>query len=60
MNDRPIIKLYGRENCHKTEFYKEVLKEMEFPFEFLDVIESKENADELRALYKNGSLNFPQ
>jgi predicted GNAT family acetyltransferase/glutaredoxin len=59
MNVTPIIKLYGAERCHKTNYYKEFLDKTKLPYQFLDVEKNKEHAEELRGLYENGKLNFP-
>ncbi|QHI37107.1 hypothetical protein IMCC3317_24850 [Kordia antarctica] len=59
MKNIPKIKLYGTESCHKTIYYKEVLSATGFPYQFLDVEESEEHAEELRNLYENRKLNFP-
>jgi predicted GNAT family acetyltransferase/glutaredoxin len=55
----PEIKLYGANDCHKTNYYKLVLYEIGLPYKFLDVEESEYYANELRSLYENGKLNFP-
>ena len=59
MNTIPEIKLYGIEHCHKTQYYIARLKEMDLPFEFLDVEKDKDHAEALRGLYENRKLNFP-
>ena len=56
---KPEIKLYGTERCHKTKHYIGYLQNAGLGFTIIDVEESKENADELRALYENRKLNFP-
>lgn len=55
----PKIKLYGAENCHKTQYYQRLLRDRNVPFKFLDVVNNDTNALELRSLYLNGKLNFP-
>lgn len=59
MNNIPKIKLYGAEGCHKTQYYKLLLDETKLPYQFLDVEENEEYAEELRNLYENRKLNFP-
>lgn len=59
MKSIPIIKLYGAERCHKTNYYKEFLDKTKLPYKFLDVENNKDHAEELRGFYKNGKLNFP-
>lgn len=56
---RPPIKLYGSGECHKSNFYKKYLYETGFEYNFLDVIQNKTAAEELRSLYTSGKLNFP-
>lgn len=58
-NAIPKIKLYGADGCHKTNYYKLVLDEVDLPYEFLDVEANEDHADELRGLYENRKLNFP-
>lgn len=53
------IKLYGAARCHKTRYYQGLLREKGLNFVFLDVEENEAAADELRALYTTGRLNFP-
>lgn len=55
----PIIKLYGTAGCHKTNYYQLVLNETGLPYQFLDVEENADYAEELRNLYTNRKLNFP-
>ena len=55
----PIIKLYGGVACHKTNYYKDLLNKTNLPYLFLDVVQDKIAAEELRALYTNRKLNFP-
>lgn len=59
VNDIPKIKLYGSETCHKTNYYKDLIDETRLPYQFLDVIENHNYANELRSLYESGKLNFP-
>jgi mycoredoxin len=54
-----IIKLYGTERCHKTQYYKDFLKTHNLDFILLDVEQNEEFAEELRNLYENRKLNFP-
>jgi arsenate reductase-like glutaredoxin family protein len=54
-----LIKLYGTEKCHKTNYYKDFLKANEVDYVFLEVEKSTKNAVELRTLYENRKLNFP-
>ncbi|WP_435414518.1 glutaredoxin family protein [Polaribacter aestuariivivens] len=56
---KTIIKLYGAEICHKTQYYKTFLKTRNLSYAFLDVEQNIENGIELRKLYANGKLNFP-
>lgn len=53
------IKLYGAARCHKTEYYKRFLGQLNLDFTFLDVESNERNAEELRSLYENRKLNFP-
>ena len=55
----PVIKLYGADRCHKTRYYKTFLNNLNLNFNFLDVEENEEHAEELRQLYENRKLNFP-
>jgi len=59
MNRIPLIKLYGTEGCHKTQYYKILLDKIGLPYQFLDVEKDEGHAAELRGLYENGKLNFP-
>ncbi|MEE9362680.1 MAG: N-acetyltransferase [Cellulophaga sp.] len=59
MNNVPIIKLYGAENCHKTNYYKLLLASKNFNYSFLDVESNIDYAEELQSLYENRKLNFP-
>tara|TARA_B110000046_G_scaffold186036_1_gene231672 strand:+ start:4094 stop:4333 length:240 start_codon:yes stop_codon:yes gene_type:complete len=54
-----MIKLYGSEKCHKTQYYKTFLETRNIDYVFLDVISNEEKAAELRNLYQNKKLNFP-
>ena len=54
-----LIKLYGTERCHKTQYYKEFFEHRNLDFGFLDVEENSGFAEELRNLYSNRELNFP-
>lgn len=53
------IKLYGANRCHKTTYYKSLFDNRNLKYEFLDVEENQEAAEELRGLYANRKLNFP-
>jgi arsenate reductase-like glutaredoxin family protein len=53
------LRLYGAARCHKTQFYLEFLKSKDLEFQFLDVEENQQAAEELRSLYNTGKLNFP-
>ena len=59
MNAIPTIKLYGAEGCHKSNYYKLLLDKTTLPYQFLDVEQHKDHAEELRNLYENRKLNFP-
>lgn len=59
MDTIPSIKLYGADECHKTNYYKLLLDKTELPYQFLDVEQNEDYADELRGLYENRKLNFP-
>lgn len=59
MNAIPSIKVYGAERCHKTNHYKEFLDATKLPYQFLDVENNIDHADELRGFFENGKLNFP-
>lgn len=56
---KDTIKLYGAEKCHKTKYYKTFLETRNLNYVFLDVLQNKEFAEELRNLYENKKLNFP-
>lgn len=53
------IKLYGAERCHKTQYYKRYLNDLNLDYEFLDVEINEADAEALRNLYENRKLNFP-
>ncbi len=55
----PVLKLYGKKDCRKTQYYQSILEEIGLPYQFLDVIENEDFAEELRNLYTNKKLNFP-
>lgn len=59
MSNIPVIKLYGTDGCHKTNYYKLLLEETKLPYQFLDVEKNEDHAAALRGLYENGKLNFP-
>jgi predicted GNAT family acetyltransferase len=59
MNHIPSIKLYGASGCHKTHYYQLLLDKTELLYQFLDVEQNKDHAEELRGLYENRKLNFP-
>ena len=54
-----MIKLYGTEKCHKTQYYKSFLKTRNLDYAFLDVEQNEDFAEELRNLYTTKKLNFP-
>mgnify|MGYP000336076667 CR=1 FL=1 len=54
-----MIKLYGAQRCHKTQYYQNYLKTRNISYAFLDVEKNESNAEELRDLYENRRLNFP-
>jgi arsenate reductase-like glutaredoxin family protein len=54
-----MIKLYGTEKCHKTNYYKIFLETRNVDYAFLDITQNEANAEELRNLYENRKLNFP-
>ena len=54
-----MIKLYGAERCHKTQYYKTFLETRNLDYAFLDVNQNKDFAVELRNLYTTKKLNFP-
>ncbi len=56
---KPEIKLYGAERCHKSQYYKRYLEDLNLDYKFLDVELSEGNAEELKNLYENRKLNFP-
>ncbi len=53
------IKLYGTGRCHKTQYYKTYLDNLDLKYVFLDVESDSKNAEELKCLYENRKLNFP-
>ena len=59
MNHSPKIKLYGAKHCHKTQYYQAFLDKTGLAYNFLDVEENADYAQELRNLYENQKLNFP-
>lgn len=59
MRSIPTIKLYGADHCHKTNYYKILLDKIGLPYQFLDVENNDDHAEELRDLYENRKLNFP-
>ena len=54
-----MIKIYRTKRCHKTQYYISFFKTRNLNYAFLDVVQSEENAEELRNLYENKKLNFP-
>jgi arsenate reductase-like glutaredoxin family protein len=54
-----MITLYGAKDCHKTQFYINLLKSKSLVFDFKDVILNNEYANELKNLYETKRLNFP-
>jgi arsenate reductase-like glutaredoxin family protein len=54
-----MIKLYGTEKCHKTNYYKIFLETRNVDYAFLDIRQNEANEEELRNLYENRKLNFP-
>lgn len=54
-----LVKLFGTEKCHKTNYYKDFLKANKVDYVFLEVENNAKNAAELRTLYENRRLNFP-
>ena len=54
-----MIKLFGTERCHKTQYYKTFLETRNLYYAFLDVKKNELFAEELRNLYENRKLNFP-
>lgn len=59
MDKRDNIKLYGAENCHRTQYYKSLLTEKGVVFSFYDVTTDKSKEQELKGLYASGKANFP-
>ena len=56
---KPVIKLYGAERCHKTQYYRQFLERLGLDYRFLDVEANLDFAEELRNQYQNKRLNFP-
>lgn len=56
---KTIIKLYGAQRCHKTQYYQTFLKTRDLNYQFFDVEKNEHSAEELRNLYQNSKLNFP-
>ena len=54
-----MIKLFGTESCHKTQYYKTFLEARNLNYAFSDVKKDAFYAQELRNLYENRKLNFP-
>ncbi|WP_299160227.1 glutaredoxin family protein [uncultured Tenacibaculum sp.] len=54
-----MIKLFGAQRCHKTQYYQNHLKARNISYAFLDVEKNELFAEELRNLYENRKLNFP-
>lgn len=54
-----MIKLYGAERCHKTQYYKAFFQTRNLDYAFFDVEQNQYFAEELRNLYENKKLNFP-
>lgn len=54
-----MIKLYGAERCHKTQYYKTFFKTRNLDYAFFDVEQNQDFAEELCNLYENKKLNFP-
>lgn len=54
----PRIKLYGAKRCHKTQYYKVYLEDLDF--KCLDAELNNAFAEELRNLYESRKLNFPR
>jgi arsenate reductase-like glutaredoxin family protein len=46
----PEIKLYGTETCHKTQYYKKYLEDLNLEYSYLDVELNTVSAEELRGL----------
>ena len=59
MKSELIVKLYGAERCHKTQYYKTFLEARNLHYVFLDVEANEAYAEELRCLYESRKLNFP-
>lgn len=54
-----VIKLYGTERCHKTQYYKTFFEQHNHDYTFYDVEENSSFEEELRNLYSTRKLNFP-
>ncbi|KAB1157281.1 glutaredoxin family protein [Tenacibaculum aiptasiae] len=54
-----MVKLYGAQRCHKTQYYQNYLKTRNISYAFFDVEKNELYAEELRNLYENRRLNFP-
>ena len=52
------INLYGAEWCSKTSMIRNYLQSQWIEFDYFDVEENEEAAEELRAIH-NGKLKFP-
>jgi arsenate reductase-like glutaredoxin family protein len=55
----PDIKFYGTAICHKTQYYKKYLEDLNLEYSYLDVELNTVSAEELRSLYETRKLNFP-
>lgn len=53
------VKLYGAQRCRKTRYYQAFLENQNLDYQFLDVEENENYAEELKGLYQNRKLNFP-
>ena len=53
------IKVYGAERCQKTLYYMNYLDEKGYDYDFYDVKENREYAEELINMYESRKLNFP-
>jgi len=54
-----MVTLYGAKRCHKTQYYKSLIETRNLDYEFLDVEQYENFAQELRNLCENRKLNFP-
>ena len=59
MSTHSEIKLYGAQRCHKTRFYQSFLEQKNLAYQYLDVEQNTDVAEELRGLYLNRKLHFP-